>query len=400
MLAARPSARIDAKRRAILDSKKHQISKHGSKDQDYAHRMNFYAIPPTGDVSLEQFETWGIARLKVLAELEACQFRNKTPEETAEYMRPILHKHLPLSQNSSRSSSLEEERKRDHYSHWTLRLAFSATDELRRRFARLESMLFKMRLNQDDVRERKDFVSSLSMNWDTVTAAEKAELGEQLKAGTAWKTGEEESWFKVDWEQVPDLVEHRRVYLRFGEAYVHVREQLSMVINEFSRQLDAGLQLAARALPRMDEDDRLSPILTHLAKSFAAPDAALSDEAASITDSMTPTAISIDGLAKFFPLCMLNLHRELRNQSHLKHFGRLQYTLFLKGIGMDLNQCIEFWRRSFKLITEGRLGSTHSPATRLTTSRQVQERVHVQRAARVRRCRRRLEPQRARLHAV
>ena len=28
--------------------------------------MNFYNIPPTGDIALEEFEEWGIARLKGL----------------------------------------------------------------------------------------------------------------------------------------------------------------------------------------------------------------------------------------------------------------------------------------------------------------------------------------------
>jgi len=289
----------------------------------------------------------------VLAELESCQFRNRSPEETSEYMRPILAKHLSLSQNSSRSSSLKQERKRDHYSHWTLRLAFSATEDLRKRFARLETQLFKLRLNQDDARERRDFIDSLNMSWETVTDDEKADFGEQLRAATSVWKGEEDNWFKVDWERVPDLVESRRTLLKMGKAFVHVREQTSMVVSEFSRQLEAGLEMAARALPRMDEDDRLSPILTHLSKSFTAPETAYSADASSISDSTAVTASAVDALSKFFPLCMQNLHRELRKNSHLKHFSRLQYTLFLKGIGMDMNECITFWRRSFKLMTDG-----------------------------------------------
>jgi DNA primase large subunit len=42
----------------------------------------------------------------------------------------------------------------------------------------------------------------------------------------------------------------------------------------------------------------------------------------------------------------------LRKNSHLKHFGRLQYTLFLKGIGLTLEDCLIFWRQAFKLITD------------------------------------------------
>ena len=49
---------------------------------------------------------------------------------------------------------------------------------------------------------------------------------------------------------------------------------------------------------------------------------------------------------------MRNLHMALRKNSHLKHFGRLQYTLFLKGIGLTLEDCLIFWRQAFKLITD------------------------------------------------
>ncbi|GAB7352907.1 hypothetical protein MBLNU459_g3496t1 [Dothideomycetes sp. NU459] len=350
MLAARPVARIDAKRRTVLDPRKKQFAKAQWQEHAFDHRMNFYTLPPTGDVSLEQFEEWGIARLKGASQTPLAQ--EMPPEETNEYMRPILAKHLPLSQNSSRSSSRELERKRDHYSHWTLRLAFSATEDLRKRFARLETQLFRLRLNQDDARERRDFIESLDMHWETVSDEEKALFGDALKAATGLWKGEEEGWFKVDWERVPEMVEQRKVLLKKGKAFVHVREQTSMVVGEFSRQLEAGLELASRALPRMDEDNRLAPILTHLSKSFAAPDSNYTADASSISDTTAITARSIDGLSQYFPLCMQNLQRELKRNSHLKHYARLQYTLFLKGLGMDMNECIGFWRMSFKLMTD------------------------------------------------
>ena len=315
--------------------------------------MNFYTIPPTGDITLEQFEEWGIARLKVLAELEACQSRNRTPAETEEYMRPVMEKHMRLSSNRSNSSERDMERKKDHYSHWTLRLAFSGTADLRQRFARLETQLFKLRFQHDDGKERKEFITSLPMSWETVSDEEKKLWLEELKAATnSNNKTDEESWFKVDWEKVPELVERRQVLLKRGQAYVHVREQTSMVVNEFSRTLESGLELAARFLPRMDEDNRLAPILHHLSQSFTAPDAGYSEES-SIGDMASISAASIDGLSSHFPLCMQNLHRELRKNSHLKHFGRLQYTLFLKGIGLNLQECIVFWRKSFKLIADG-----------------------------------------------
>lgn len=44
------------------------------------------------------------------------------------------------------------------------------------------------------------------------------------------------------------------------------------------------------------------------------------------------TADMIDEMAyKHYPACMRNLHSCLRRDKHLKHYGRLQYGLFLKA---------------------------------------------------------------------
>ncbi|KAF2500899.1 DNA primase, large subunit [Lophium mytilinum] len=344
-------SRVDPKRRPNIDPKRRQFADPGFKQQDYDHRLNFYVVPPTAEITLEEFEVWAIGRLKVLSELEGCSFRNRSQEETTTYMTSILEKHMPLHANSSRSGILQDERKKDHYSHFILRLAFSATEDLRRRFSRLETMLFRLRFKDDDLKERQQFVDSLGLEWERVEEEERRELGAELSAASGLKKVDEQGWFKVDWERVPELVEQRRVFLKRGKAYVPAREQLSLVVAEFTRRLDEALELTARALPRLDEDDRLAPILAHLSQSFTAPDAAYSSSDA-VDGLSAPTAASIDTLSQHFPLCMQNLHQTLRANSHLKHYGRLQYSLFLKGIGLSLEECIVFWRRSFKLITD------------------------------------------------
>jgi DNA primase large subunit len=179
----------------------------------------------------------------VLSEIEACSFRNKSPEETAEYMKGILDKYLPLRSDSSRSQKLQEERRKDHYSHFILRLAFSSTEDLRRRFSRLETMLFRLRFKEDDPRERQEFVRSLNLEWDEVKEDEKRELREELLAASGQRKGEEQEWFKVDWDRVPELVEQRRVLLKRGKAYVPQREQMSLVLAEFTKKMDDALEV-------------------------------------------------------------------------------------------------------------------------------------------------------------
>ena len=187
----------------------------------------------------------------VLAEIEACSFRNKTPAETAAHINPLLREWLPLSPNTSSSTGsqdfkLQQERQKDHYSHYILRLAFSSTEDLRRRFSRLESALFKMRFQTDDARERQDFVASLDLAWETITEDEKRDLGKALldaTPGMKRQELDEGGWFKVDFETIPELVESRKVLIRAGKAYVPSREQLSMVLASFSTKLDEGLEV-------------------------------------------------------------------------------------------------------------------------------------------------------------
>ena len=51
---------------------------------------------------------------------------------------------------------------------------------------------------------------------------------------------------------------------------------------------------------------------------------------------------------KCFPLCMCLIQRHLNKYSHLMHFGRLQYTLFLKSAGLPLEEAINLFRKKFE----------------------------------------------------
>ena len=63
---------------------------------------------------------------------------------------------------------------------------------------------------------------------------------------------------------------------------------------------------------------------------------------------MSGTCFFFSQLAReSFPPCMCHLHESLRRDHHLRHFGRLQYGLFLKSIGLTLEQALTFWRTEF-----------------------------------------------------
>ncbi|KAE8540423.1 hypothetical protein D1P53_003369 [Cryptococcus gattii VGV] len=299
----------------------------------YSFRLNFYERPPALDITLEEFETCAISRLRVLSHIESLSHRSLPYSQVASGIATYAKMHLPLSSNTARNVNLDEERRRDEIGHWVLRLAFCRSPDLRQRFVRSELALFKSRFETDDKNERAVFLKSLSFNYDTVDEDEKklfkTELQQMLPKGTK-EDAASETWFKVPWYTVPDLVGARRVLVKGGLAFVPQSLQLSLVLQAFADRLEKALEFTAKNLPRLDEDERLGPVIDHLASSFlsgiGASDYQPSNE---LGDGMTVTADTIDDVAR-------------------KHFPpSLGSPAVNVGLGLPLDQAILFWRRSY-----------------------------------------------------
>ncbi|KAJ7273647.1 eukaryotic and archaeal DNA primase, large subunit-domain-containing protein [Mycena haematopus] len=340
-------------RSATVESKgKIQVELH--QGLKYPHRLNFYDKPPLYDVSIEEFETSALSRLRILAEIESSAARNRTWEETKTVTSTQCEKYLPLKSSHAVGVDKEAQRRIDHLSHFVLRLAFCRSEELRRRFIKAETTLFKIRYETDESTERESFLSSRDFNWIGVDKAEKDKFRQELISyhGRA-ETFEADKYYKVRWTRVPDLVDRRKVFLKGGWAYVPSREQSSIVYQEFETHLERDLLATSRYMPRLDEDTRLGGILDNLSQGFLA---GVSSEWSAAPADMNGEAIRaemVDDLAaKHFPMCMRNSHQRLRTDHRLNHFGRLQYGLFLKVLGLSVEEAIIFWRKSFDRIND------------------------------------------------
>ncbi|KAJ3786808.1 eukaryotic and archaeal DNA primase, large subunit-domain-containing protein [Lentinula aff. detonsa] len=317
-----------------------------------SYRLSLYDQPPLYDVTVEEFETSALDRLRILAEIESSAARNRSWDETKQVTITQCGKYLPLNSNSASGIDIQAERRKDQLGHFVLRLAFCRSEELRRRFTKAETTLFKIRFESDDSNERRAFLNSKDFNWISVSKNEKDEYKGQLQHFISAKVDldtafNNEAFYKVKWTTIPDLVEKRKVFLKNGYAYVPAREQASIIYAAFEERLEAALLATSRAIPLVDEDMRLNPILDNLAQGFTA--GVPSDWVASAeTTGEGITADMVDSLAKqHFPLCMRVLHQNLRKDHHLKHFGRLHYGLFLKVLGLSIDEAIAFWRKSF-----------------------------------------------------
>jgi len=142
-------------------------------------------------------------------------------------------------------------------------------------------------------------------------------------------------------------VRQRRVYVSAGFAYVPGVDLVSIVATRVRAHLSKQLSMHARTWPalREAEKDRLSGFLEGLATVYVGGDDFADGKARSgvkVNVSELPT------LAKrSMPLCMSNMYNKLVETHHLKHKARNQLGLFLKGIGLGVEESYEVWRGNF-----------------------------------------------------
>lgn len=107
-----------------------------------------------------------------------------------------------------------------------------------------------------------------------------------------------------------------------------------------------NLQRSLTVLKNLEDDDRLSSFLKTLPNVFSGM-----TKVVWATDAVPIE--SLDDLSKIsYPICMRNLHEIVKTEHHLRNFGRMQYGLFLKGIGVTLEDALRFWRTEFTKIID------------------------------------------------
>jgi len=69
------------------------------------------------------------------------------------------------------------------------------------------------------------------------------------------------------------------------------------------------------------------------------------------SNKLDSTMINLQNLDQYaqasFPPCMKRLYGKVRTESHIKHWGRLQLGLFLKGLGLAYEDALRWWKQEF-----------------------------------------------------
>mmetsp|Transcript_4574 Transcript_4574/g.6114 ORF Transcript_4574/g.6114 Transcript_4574/m.6114 type:complete len:473 (-) Transcript_4574:35-1453(-) len=311
--------------------------------------FTMYSLPPSdGLMSLDEFELLPIERLKVMSIVENAASRGmKFHDLTAKVEQSIKNTHLDLSD--------KENRRKDNISHWVLRLAFSKSEDLRRRFLQFECLLFKHRFEKQTRQQIKQFMleqHSLGKVYTPISNSERDQHFEELKSvyvsqnkynKDAMKM-ERMKWYKVHWTDVTDLVAKRSVFVHGGMAFVPHTQLVTILHSRFRMNLSKNLAIGHKTLPVVAQDDRIGPVLKKLQNAYLGPD--FSNANMKKGDKLRPELI--DAIAPVsFPLCMRSCHSALKNKHHLQYHGRVQFRLFLKGCGLTMNDALQYFQKEF-----------------------------------------------------
>ena len=155
------------------------------------------------------------------------------------------------------------------------------------------------------------------------------------------------AFYRVPFEEAFELVRERRVYLQGGWAYISRQNLVHIVLSQYrsalSHHLASTFRFLQSAASPSTSDERIAPLLSSLAKQSLGPQY----KAVSIEGQVTKEQLPALAASPSFPLCMSSSYQHLKREHHLKHGGRTQLGLFLKGVGLSLQDALLFWKQSF-----------------------------------------------------
>ncbi|KAL6191117.1 hypothetical protein ACLB2K_037509 [Fragaria x ananassa] len=304
--------------------------------------LPLYRSAPALDVRLEDFELFAIDRLRVLKGISDGLSRGKKHDEMEKLINDLWKANMRHPQAS-------EAINKDIISHFVLRLVYCRTDELRKWFLSMETALFRHRFRNERPEAQRSLMAEFGLAYKKVDSSELESVMDKL-AQVARSTSQsiptvDAIFYKVTFEEVPELVASRRVFISKGNAYIAMSQVVSLVATHFRSHLSKALILTNRKWTSTiveQEKNRLTPIVEALSTSYLGPDYSQPKEFAEIS------LRDIDDIAKSsFPMCMRHLFEKLREDHHLKHGGRMQLGLFLKGVGLKLDDALAFWKAEF-----------------------------------------------------
>ncbi|ESL08799.1 DNA primase large subunit [Trypanosoma rangeli SC58] len=259
----------------------------------------------------------------------------------------------------------------DLLSHLLSRFAFCMSEQWRKWFVKTEEALLRARLKLQMAKCEADFLPRLMRDnglpchplseeqWQETRLQEYIVYFAASQGKLQPRSREE--YFAVPLTLATRLIKTRSVLCLRGQAILHREQAQEVFLTIFRSKLNRGLHEAFLARVKLtsnegdEERDTVMRMLDAFLEHFVADPTSAMQEASS-------GAVGAGDVRRraqtHFPLCMRQIDEHLRREGHLKHHGRFTYGLFLKAIGLSLQDSIALF--SSLMTLKGAAGNTEA----------------------------------------
>lgn len=168
------------------------------------------------------------------------------------------------------------------------------------------------------------------------------------------KKSEDEKIYYCKFEDALNLVPTHEYFLNKGNIYIPESALHNLFKLVFEQKMEKIMHKIRTKTESIKKDRRIREIFI----SFEKEKERLNNVEAEKMQKEMPndeklrTMNDVDHFSeRCFPLCMNLIERHINQYSHLTHFGRLQYTLFLKGAGLSVDETLKFFQKKYEKKT-------------------------------------------------
>jgi DNA primase large subunit len=292
-----------------------------------------------------------IIRYKILKDIE-----NISQDKTKNIVEYIKHQ---LPEDIAWDKEDNNKTKNDIASHFLLALIMCKNESDMKWFIRQETRLYNARL---DMQKRYNMYKILSIlgialsefKKEDHTSVDINKIKFRLINNANPKNNEEEKIYFCKFEDALNLVPTHKYYLHKGNIYIPESDLPNLFKLVFEQKMEKIISRIRTKTESIKKDRRIREIFLLFSKE---KESIMIEEAAKMAkdmpnDEKLRTMNDVDMLSeRCFPLCMSLIERHINQYSHLTHFGRLQYTLFLKGAGLSVDESLKFFQKKYEKKT-------------------------------------------------
>ena len=284
-----------------------------------------------------------ISRYKLLKEVEFFS-RRKT------LFYRIIHKKIPIELTWNNEETINN----DIASHFLLAFVMCNKTEDLRWFIQQESLLYYARIRRPKYGTPKydmyKILSILGMKLTLFDPNQNPNI-DVNKIKFRRNNSVNEKIYVLSFLDRINLLPQRAYYIHKGNFYILENDLPKLFFKIFQKQQYNIINKIKVNYEEIKKDKRMKEILVSFEKEKEKYNYRQSIKVTKEINANEKLK-TIDDIDKYsekcFPLCMCLIERHINIYSHLTHLGRLQYTLFLKGAGLPVEEALKFYQKKYE----------------------------------------------------